>query len=486
MQKDAGDHRPLTLFVDLKESLGDFDVSAVSTLIAASGDVVLIIDRDGVIRDVALHNDELARAFDGARAWIGHRWNACVTAESRAKVDALLYEALEKKPPRWVHINHPSPRGAEVPILYTAVQLGSPGHMVAIGRDLRPAAVMQQRLMDTQQAMERDYLHLRHAETRYRLLFETSSEALLVVDPLTRKTLEANRTALGLFANLGRDILKDPFPELFDTNGMQAVDALLALVRTAGRAEEIATKTEGGKLDVSVSASLFRQDNAMLALVRVTPQQSDPAGAVLSDNETILLKSVDAIPDGFVLTGADGRILASNAAFHEMAQIATQEQARASSLDQWLGRPGVDMNVMTATLRQRGSLSLFATMLRGQYGVNIEVEISAASVTMGGHVYFGFMIRNISRRIPVDSRAGRELPRSVDQLTELIGRVPLKDLVREATDMIERLCIQAALELTGDNRASASELLGLSRQSLYVKLRRHGLGDLGEDPESQN
>ena len=46
------------------------------------------------------------------------------------------------------------------------------------------------------------------------------------------------------------------------------------------------------------------------------------------------------------------------------------------------------------------------------------------------------------------------------------------------TDVIERLCIEAALELTRDNRASAAEMLGLSRQSLYVKLRRHGLGDL--------
>ena len=55
----------------------------------------------------------------------------------------------------------------------------------------------------------------------------------------------------------------------------------------------------------------------------------------------------------------------------------------------------------------------------------------------------------------------------------------LKDLVREATEVIERLCIEAALELTGDNRASAAEMLGLSRQSLYVKLRRYGLGDLG-------
>ena len=60
--------------------------------------------------------------------------------------------------------------------------------------------------------------------------------------------------------------------------------------------------------------------------------------------------------------------------------------------------------------------------------------------------------------------------------------------MRETTDVIERLCIEAALELTRDNRASAAEMLGLSRQSLYVKLRRYGLGDLeggeggGEDP----
>ena len=64
-----------------------------------------------------------------------------------------------------------------------------------------------------------------------------------------------------------------------------------------------------------------------------------------------------------------------------------------------------------------------------------------------------------------------------EQLTELIGRVPLKDIVRETTDVIERLCIEAALNLTGDNRASAAEMLGLSRQSLYVKLRRFGLAD---------
>ena len=100
----------------------------------------------------------------------------------------------------------------------------------------------------------------------------------------------------------------------------------------------------------------------------------------------------------------------------------------------------------------------------------------------GDQPCFGFTIRNVGRRLPQDGpRSGRELPRSVEQLTELVGRVPLKDLVRETTDVIERLCIEAALELTGDNRASAAEILGLSRQSLYVKLRRYGLGDLGSE-----
>jgi transcriptional regulator of acetoin/glycerol metabolism len=37
--------------------------------------------------------------------------------------------------------------------------------------------------------------------------------------------------------------------------------------------------------------------------------------------------------------------------------------------------------------------------------------------------------------------------------------------------------------MTQDNRASAATLLGLSRQSLYVKLRRFGLGDLGPADE---
>ena len=162
--------------------------------------------------------------------------------------------------------------------------------------------------------------------------------------------------------------------------------------------------------------------------------------------------------------------------------MASEEQARGEQLDRWLGRPGVDLDALIANMREHGSVRHFNTILRGEYGSNEEVEISAVSVLSGEHPCYGFTIRIIGAQKPSKPRRPRELPRSVEQLTQLVGRVTLKELVRETTDVIERLCIEAALELTGDNRASAAEMLGLSRQSLYSKLRRFGLGDLDSEP----
>ena len=105
------------------------------------------------------------------------------------------------------------------------------------------------------------------------------------------------------------------------------------------------------------------------------------------------------------------------------------------------------------------------------------------AVTSGAQRCLGFTIRDIGLRMGKETKPSREIPRSTSQMTELVGRVPLKDIVRDTTDLIEQLCIEAALELTGDNRASAAEMLGLSRQSLYVKLRRFGMGDSGSDTD---
>ena len=109
--------------------------------------------------------------------------------------------------------------------------------------------------------------------------------------------------------------------------------------------------------------------------------------------------------------------------------------------------------------------------------MHIDVELSAVRTRVNNQIVIVMFIRNISRRIDNRQTTDVHLPRSIEQITGRVGRVPLKQLVRESTDVIEALCVEAALKLTKDNRAAAAELLGLSRQSLYTKLKRFDIGD---------
>ena len=399
--------------------------------------------------------------------------------KAAAKSTGLLNEAAATAS-RWRQVNHPLPGAPDVPVLYSAVKIGD-GRIVVFGRDLRPIAALQQRLVEAQQAMERDYARLRHVETRYRMLFHLSSEPVLVVDAAADVVVEANPAAGQVLGVDAARLVGRSFLSLFAPQSAEPISVLLGGVRAAGRGDDIVAQLHPGvgeEPELRVSAALFRQDNAAFFLVRLL-RDAPPAPRGASEIEHL----VEAGPDGFVVTTPDGTITSANPAFLEMAQLTAEEQARGESLDRWLGRPATDLPVLLANLRGHGNVRLFATEVRGEYGAVAPVEIAAGSAVMAGRTCFGFIIRVTGRRPAAITRAGRELPRSIEQLTELIGRVALKDMVRETTDVIERLCIEAALELTGDNRASAAELLGLSRQSLYVKLRRYGMGDLADKPD---
>ena len=464
-----------------KTSIGNLDAQAAASLIAAAGDVALIIDADGIVRDAAFNSDELSAELTDSETWPGQKWVDIVTAESRPKVEALLREASSQAEPRLRHVNHPMTDGSDIPILYSAVPVGDKGRVVAFGRDLRDISRLQQRLMDAQQSMERDYARIRTIETRYRLLFQTSADAVFILDADIGKVAEANPAAQGLLGQPKPDGREPALLGIFAPDSVAAVQSLLAMVRATGRPDDVRARLADGDRDVRVTASLFREEQELYFLIRVLMQSADVSAATVPKLKTKLLKLVESAPDGFVVSGMDGRIITANAAFLDMIQMTTERQVQGEPLDRWVGRPGVDLDVLMANLRQRGSVRLFATTLRGDYDIPTDIEISAVSVMNGGEPCFGFAIRNVGPRLSVDSRPDRFLPRSVEQLTELIGRVALKDLVREATDVIERLCIETALELTDDNRASAAEMLGLSRQSLYVKLRRYGLGDLAAE-----
>lgn len=463
-----------------KRTLGDLEAETAAKLIAAASDIALIVDAKGVIRDVAFGNDELAK--EGFEKWVGQPWVDTVTIESRVKIEEMVSEAANAKTAlRWRQVTHPSRKStAGIPVRYAAVQLGASGRLVAVGRDLRAVASLQQRLVDAQQSMEREYARLRHAETRYRLLFQLGSEPVIIVDAVNMRIVEANPASAELLNRSAKRLLGRRFLELFDAESGKAVQAHLSAARNAGRADEVSAKLQETGQETVISASLFRQDSSAHYLVRLVAADGD---AIAPRANSKLLNVVESLPDGFVVTDIERRILTANPAFLDLAQLAAEEQARGERLDRWIGRPGVDVEALVANMREHGSIRRFPTIVRGEYGSNEDVEISAVSVLNGEYPCFGFTIRNIGRREQPKPAAKGELPRSVEQLTGLVGRVPLKELVRETTDVIEKLCIEAALELTKNNRASAAEMLGLSRQSLYSKLHRFGLSAPDEEDD---
>ncbi|MFT6912894.1 MAG: tRNA A37 threonylcarbamoyltransferase TsaD [Paracoccaceae bacterium] len=46
---------------------------------------------------------------------------------------------------------------------------------------------------------------------------------------------------------------------------------------------------------------------------------------------------------------------------------------------------------------------------------------------------------------------------------EMVGLATLKDIVSETTDVVEKMCIETAVELTRNDRVAAAEMPGLSR-----------------------
>ena len=458
------------------EGPGALDAPEASALVAAASDIALVLDAKGVIQEISCPGGELAQ--EGFDKWIGGPWADSVNPDSRSKVEALLADAAVDGPRRWRHVNQHSFRGADVPILYATVQTGRAGRIVAFGRDLRPVAALQQRLLEAQQAMERDYWRLRNAETRYRLLFQSSAEAVLVVDAATGKVTEANPAAEALLGEPAKRLVGRAFVENFEPAAGKSIHTLLAAVLAVGDAEPVKVRHGANRRELTVAASTFRQENTAFHLVRLTPVRAEAAGA---PGFGAVIKVLENAPDGFVVTDLDGHIVTANAAFAEMAQSATLERLVGEPLERYLGRTGVECGVLIGNLRQHGAVRLFSTVLNGQHGATADVEVSAVAVAAGELPCLGFTIRNVGRRLAGEARPAAELPRSAQQLTELVGRVPLKDIVGETADLIERLCIESALGLTRDNRASAAEMLGLSRQSLYVKLRRYGIGDLGGD-----
>lgn len=436
----------------------------------AQPDVTLTLDLDGVIRGVSVSE---AITGETVADWLGRPWAETVGAVGVDRVRSMVQDARTAGVSGFHQLTQRFPSGLELPMEYTTVRLGGQAGLIAVGKNLQAVAELQSRLLAAQQAREQDYWKLREIETRSRLLFDASSEAVLLVRADTLRVVEANPAAIrALGIAPGWEVLKEVAPRDQD-----AVQAMLLRARRHGRVPGIVVRLGAEQTPWTAKATLMASDPAPVFLLQFTPLGTPPSAPPADAVQ--LEELIEQLPDAFLVLDREGTIRRANRAFLDLVQVGAPSRVVGERLDRWLSRPGATLAVLLAQLQQHGSVRLFGTALTGEMGVEAEIEISAVLGAGAAGETIAVVIRDVSRRL---SRDGENDPLrlALADVTAQVGRTPLPALVRDTAAVIERHCIELALQLANGRRTGAAELLGLSRQSLYMKLNRYGMDSEGE------
>ncbi len=451
-------------------ALSGLATELAATFASIASDVALVIDPEGVIRSVAGGADLAA----SAQAWVGRPWADTVTGDTRNKVEQLLEEVSDAGVTRRREVNHPAPAGTTIPVTYAAIRLGLGGPVLAVGRDLRAIAAIQQRFVESQQEMERNYWKLRQAESRYRMLFHVATDAVLVAEAKSLRVLDANQAAGELFGRPVDQIVGQPAGACIDGSSRVAVEEVLVTARTSGRPAEIRARLAGRLASVDVSATPMRGDSVPLLLIRARAAQE--RHGVAGGDKATLAEFVEHTPDAVVISDSIGRVLMANPAFASMCQVHDETQLKGRPLSDWLVDGPAGLEALLVQVRQHGIVPRARVDLGAGRDTAVAVELSAALLAEGDQECIGFTLRRHEPAVASGLPLVDEFADAIRRVTEQLGNVSLPRLVREATELAEGHLIRLAVDRSGGDVAQAAEVLGISIDSLLLRMRRHGLG----------
>ncbi len=445
------------------------------TFVSLASDIALVIDEAGVIRNVVVQGgaDGVAPGADG---WVGKRWVDTVTGDTRPKIEKLLRELTETGIARRREVNHPLGGDHCVLIAYTAIRLGDHGPVLAVGRDLRAITAIQDRYVESQQELERGYWQARQVESRYQLLFQVATDAVVVVDGETLTIVEANRAAAAMF-ELPAEALQGRHASAgFEHHSRGAVNELLRRACGTGASAEIRVRLQGIATSASLLATPFRTEGHMRLLMRLRALPSAPPSQAL--NET-MSRLVDNTSDGVVVTDSSGRILLANRAFLSLARLSVEAQLTGQPLMNWLRLAGWPLAALMAKVRRDGIARHVESWVVAGGSLLEPIEISAALLTEGDQECIGFTMRSIGR-FEVDPPAAdhllggvplHSLQAGINELALHLGEQNLDALVRAAAALAERHFAEVALHRHAGDIASAAAMLGLATERLQRTLR---------------
>lgn len=381
-------------------ALSDFAPELADLLVSVACDIALVLDGGGVIRSVAL--GETQAVSESACGWVGQRWTDTVTGNTRGTVEAVFDDLASTGVSRLRHIEHASD-GLDIPIAYAAVRLGDQGPTLAVGRDMRAVAAMQEKLLQSQREIERDHWRQRQAETRYRLMFQLSSDAALIIDASSFGILDANTAAARMLGRRLEQIVGRAVVDLFATGAFSALAASFKTALDAARVAEGVLRPDNDRGEMVFSVTPFDNDATPVLVVifrpvPVSPRTEDAPDDVVAGAEAdgIFADLIRRTPDAVVICSGTGRIDFVNQALLDLVQPSTGQRIVGADLSKWMRSDPMEphepsITTILARVRREGALDLQTGRLRRASAESVDVEFSAAAVGRAGRV--GFLIR---------------------------------------------------------------------------------------------
>ena len=438
--------------------------------VSLASDIALVIDDSGVITRVA--QSASAPMAPAAERWVGRRWADTVTGETRRKIELLLNDTATAGLARRREVNHGVDSGNDIPVAYTAMRLGKDGPVLAVGRDLRAIAAIQQRFQEAQQDLERGYWRARQAESHQDLLVQVSTDAVLVVDGITLEILEADAAAADLLSH-GKVLRGQPVLQPFDAASRPSVRELLLNARASGHAAEIHARLAGDSHAMVVSATPFRANEGMRLLLRVRPQRA--ASADDTPTRHIMAWRAARLREAVVVTDSGGRILAASPSFLMLVRADTESGVRGRPIADWLGHAANDVPGLMAAAHEQGLAQFSRAVLRAGAAVT-DIDVCAALLADGDQACFTFTMRpGTTRDTALPPAPSDDFAQALAALTGNIGNNTLGELMLQAKQLTQRHLVQAALERCAGDAVAAAALLGTT-PAVLASLQAHTLG----------
>lgn len=459
------------------KSLPQIAPDVLTEILAKATDLAIVVDLSGTVLSVLINQNN--RSFGRLDHWQGRDLRDFLTSESLPKLDAKLAAcAAGEDMSGGMELNHSDNARWEFPIRYTLHRLADDA-ILMLGRDLRPIAEVQLQLAKAQIALERDHEAQREFDTRYRVLLNVTRDAIVFMSLGNGRIADLNAAAAQVLGSKRDKLIGASLAsELTGGRDGEVIDALTRAVDEAP--VDIRIKRTGES--VSISPTLFRAAGERMLICRLERNADSADGMGTTPDE--LSQNLNAFyqsgAEAIVFTDRAGAIRSANDSFLELIEIPDLASIKGRPLGDFMARGGIDLRILTENAARAGQMRAYATKIQGAFGAEIAADVSVTFLTDSTTPAYVFIIRDTSR-----TDSGRNGKTSTASLTgpdesgrsvvDLVGATTLKDIVAETTDVIEKMCIETAVELTGNNRVAAAEMLGLSRQSLYVKLRKYGL-----------